>query len=70
MVNGEDTFAFKHALAAEAQRLGFAAFGVTSAAENPVRAARLGAWLEAGMHGQMEWMEGRELPGVAALQKD
>ena len=60
MVNGEVTLAFKQALAAEAQRLGFAAFGVTSAVENPDRAARLGAWLEAGMHGQMEWMEGRE----------
>ncbi len=60
MVNGEVTLAFKQALAAEAQRLGFAAFGVTAAAEDPVRAARLGAWLEAGMHGQMEWMEGRE----------
>ncbi len=60
MVNSEVTLGFKQALAAEAQRLGFAAFGVTSATENSVRAERLGAWLEAGMHGQMEWMEGRE----------
>ena len=47
-------------LAAEAARLGFAACGIASAVENPQRAARLGQWLEAGMHGAMEWMDARE----------
>ncbi len=49
----------KQALAVEAQRLGFAACGVTSAADDPLRAARLGEWLDAGCHGSMEWMATR-----------
>ncbi len=46
-------------LAAEAARLGFAAFGVAPAAENPRAAAGLEAWLAEGMHGSMGWMEER-----------
>ncbi len=44
---------------AEAQRLGFCAFGIAPAAEDGVAAARLGDWLEADMHGGMEWMAAR-----------
>ncbi|HEX8059153.1 MAG TPA: tRNA epoxyqueuosine(34) reductase QueG [Novosphingobium sp.] len=46
-------------LAAEAKRLGFAAFGIAPAAENPRAAARLETWLAEGMHGSMRWMEER-----------
>ena len=46
-------------LEAEARRLGFAAFGVAPAAEDPLAAARLGEWIAAGMHGGMGWMEER-----------
>ncbi len=59
MVNAPTTSGLKDALAAEAARLGFAACGVATAQEDPVRAARLEEWLSAGSHGQMEWMEGR-----------
>jgi len=43
----------------EARELGFCAFGVAGADEDAVRAARLDAWLDAGMHGSMGWMEER-----------
>ncbi|PNU04102.1 tRNA epoxyqueuosine(34) reductase QueG [Novosphingobium guangzhouense] len=43
----------------EARALGFCAFGVASAAPDEDRAARLDAWLAAGMHGSMGWMEER-----------
>ena len=49
----------KAALEKEAQRLGFVAFGIAAAADDPVRAARLGEWLDAGMHGSMDWMATR-----------
>lgn len=39
--------------------MGFAACGVTAAAEDPLRAARLEEWLGDGMHGEMEWMDAR-----------
>ncbi len=61
MVNEQVTLGFKQALVAEALRLGFVACGIAAAREDPVRAARLGEWLGQGMHGQMEWMEGRAL---------
>ncbi len=61
MVNEQVTLGFKQALVAEAQRLGFAACGIAAARVYPPRAARLGEWLGQGMHGQMEWMKGREL---------
>ncbi len=46
------------ALKAEAFRLGFASCGVTSADAHDGRPA-LGAWLEAGHHGTMDWMATR-----------
>ncbi|MEL7444806.1 MAG: tRNA epoxyqueuosine(34) reductase QueG [Pseudomonadota bacterium] len=46
-------------LQAEARRLGFAAFGVAPAVEDPIRADRLEQWLGEGHHGSMEWMEAR-----------
>ncbi|NVE95273.1 tRNA epoxyqueuosine(34) reductase QueG [Altererythrobacter lutimaris] len=61
MVNAALNVDLKSQLEAEAERLGFVAFGVTSAAEDPVRAARLTSWLEAGYHGSMGWMEEREV---------
>jgi epoxyqueuosine reductase len=47
------------ALKAEAARLGFAAVGVAPAAEDAAGAARLAEWLDAGMHGSMDWMAER-----------
>ncbi len=41
----------------EADALGFSAFGVCAADAAPGAGARLKAWLEAGMHGDMLWME-------------
>lgn len=51
-------------LRAEARALGFVAVGITPAEQAPASVARLRAWLGAGMHGQMAWMEGprRESP--------
>jgi epoxyqueuosine reductase len=46
-------------LAVEARRLGFAAHGIAPAAEDPGTAERLSQWLDAGMQGQMGWMEER-----------
>ncbi|GGY99493.1 tRNA epoxyqueuosine(34) reductase QueG [Novosphingobium colocasiae] len=51
--------AFVEALEIEARALGFVAFGVAPAAPDAARTARLDAWLAAGMHGTMDWMEGR-----------
>ncbi|WP_296678621.1 tRNA epoxyqueuosine(34) reductase QueG [Novosphingobium sp.] len=59
MVNLSSVQSLKHDLAAEARRLGFVACGVAAAAQDPLRAARLEEWLDAGMHGTMEWMEVR-----------
>ena len=59
MVNAASIQSLRHDLEAEARRLGFVAFGVAPAAEDPVRAARLEAWLGEGMHGQMAWMADR-----------
>ncbi|MFM5907872.1 MAG: tRNA epoxyqueuosine(34) reductase QueG [Novosphingobium sp.] len=59
MVNAAVTETIKQALAAEAARLGFVACGVASAGEDPLRAARLDAWLVQGAHGQMAWMADR-----------
>ncbi len=59
MVNSAATSSFKHDLAQEARRLGFVACGITAAAADPVRADRLDQWLDAGMHGTMEWMDAR-----------
>ena len=59
MVNAAEIAGLKADLAREAQRLGFAACGVTAATEDPARAARLEEWLAAGRHGDMEWMASR-----------
>ncbi len=48
------------ALAAEAGRLGFAAFGIAPADAAPETRARLRAWLAAGCHGDMLWMADTE----------
>jgi epoxyqueuosine reductase len=50
----------RHDLAAEAARLGFAAFGIADAAGDGERVRRLGAWLDAGHHATMGWMEARQ----------
>ncbi len=59
MVNTADIDDLADQLETEARRLGFAAFGVTGAAEDPLRAERLEQWLGEGHHGSMEWMEAR-----------
>jgi epoxyqueuosine reductase len=59
LVNAPVIAALKRDLAAEAARLGFAAYGIAPAAEDSVRAGRLAQWLGAGHHGTMEWMEAR-----------
>jgi len=59
LVNAASPTSLKQDLAAEARRLGFAACGIAAAAEDPLRAARLEGWLEAGMHGEMGWMADR-----------
>ncbi|QFT76500.1 tRNA epoxyqueuosine(34) reductase QueG [Erythrobacter sp. THAF29] len=59
MVNGAATLNLVERLEKQARELGFVAFGVASAKEDPVRAARLEEWLGEGHHGTMEWMETR-----------
>ena len=48
---------FRERLETEARALGFVAFGVTRADAAPRTAERLRAWLDAGAHGDMIWME-------------
>ena len=52
-----DKKSLKIALRAEAERLGFVAFGVTSADAD--YAAELSEWLESGAAGEMDWMAAR-----------
>ncbi len=59
MVNAEAIDGLKAALTDEAKRLGFAAIGFAPAEDNPLQAARLREWLDAGRHGTMDWMEDR-----------
>ena len=59
MVNDAARINLTQRLDEEARKLGFAAFGVASAAEDPVRAQRLEEWLGDGHHGTMDWMETR-----------
>lgn len=54
-----DNAGLKTALAAAAQRLGFAAAGVAAADAVPQAAARLHQWLADGCHGDMIWMAAR-----------
>ncbi|WP_421836371.1 tRNA epoxyqueuosine(34) reductase QueG [Novosphingobium sp.] len=58
MVNSAETMLVSR-IKAEATRLGFAACGIAPATDDPLRAARLEAWLAGGNHGSMEWMETR-----------
>jgi epoxyqueuosine reductase len=59
LVNAPETASLKHDLAAEAQRLGFAACGIAPASEDRLNSARLERWLGDGMHGEMGWMADR-----------
>ncbi|KPF63839.1 tRNA epoxyqueuosine(34) reductase QueG [Porphyrobacter sp. AAP60] len=59
MVKAPATSGLAARIADEAAALGFAACGFASAAEDPVRAARLEQWLGEGHHGSMEWMAAR-----------
>ncbi|WP_246438916.1 tRNA epoxyqueuosine(34) reductase QueG [Novosphingobium piscinae] len=59
MVNDPVPAALVAELRAEAARLGFAACGIAPATAPAGAAVRLRAWLDAGMHGQMGWMEER-----------
>ncbi|RIV83648.1 tRNA epoxyqueuosine(34) reductase QueG [Aurantiacibacter zhengii] len=59
MVNCRDTISLEQALKAKARELGFAAVGITHAQDDPLRAERLHAWLGAGCHGDMAWMQDR-----------
>lgn len=59
MVNVSATDRLASRIFEEARGLGFAACGIASASEDPVRAQRLEEWLGEGNHGSMEWMESR-----------
>ena len=50
---------FTARLKAEAEALGFVAFGIARADAAPESAARLREWLDSGAHGDMIWMEER-----------
>lgn len=54
-------------LRAEAERLGFVAFGICPADAAPEASRRLSEWLARGMHGQMLWMERPERAAPRAL---
>ncbi|MFB0874165.1 MULTISPECIES: tRNA epoxyqueuosine(34) reductase QueG [unclassified Sphingobium] len=54
-----ETETLEQRLKAEAARLGFAACRIAPADAAPEAAARLRAWLDAGHHGDMLWMEER-----------
>ncbi|MCL6250222.1 tRNA epoxyqueuosine(34) reductase QueG [Altererythrobacter sp. KTW20L] len=59
MVNAAVISLIQEKLRAKAAELGFAAVGFAPAEDDPVRAARLHAWLDAGHHGTMGWMKDR-----------
>ncbi|MEE4316085.1 MAG: tRNA epoxyqueuosine(34) reductase QueG [Erythrobacter sp.] len=59
MVNDPATPDLAARIAAEARALGFAACGIASARNDPLRSARLEEWLGEGYHGSMEWMAAR-----------
>ncbi len=58
MVNLAET-TVQDQLREKARELGFAAIGFAPAEDDPVRAARLHEWIEAGYHGEMQWMADR-----------
>ena len=59
MVNPPPTADLKPRLIEKARELGFVAVGFAPAEDDPLRARRLEEWLEAGFHGDMDWMEAR-----------
>jgi epoxyqueuosine reductase len=59
LVNGAEIAALKQDLAREAARLGFADCAIAPADADPRHGARLAEWIEAGRHGEMEWMATR-----------
>ncbi|AKH43173.1 epoxyqueuosine reductase [Altererythrobacter atlanticus] len=59
MIRGPDLVDLKARLVDQARLLGFATIGFAPAADNPEQARRLREWLDAGMHGEMQWMEDR-----------
>lgn len=58
-VVNSDLSDFAKSLKDQASALGFCAFGIAPAQEDGARAGALAAWLDAGMHGTMEWMQAR-----------
>jgi epoxyqueuosine reductase len=56
IADGQQPPALRAGLAAEAERLGFAAFGIAPADAAPAAGARLRQWLDDGCHGEMLWM--------------
>ena len=64
MVNGSarigENPSLSAALQAQAHALGFVACGIAPATNDARAAARLGEWLDAGMHGEMAWMADRQ----------
>ncbi|TCD06578.1 tRNA epoxyqueuosine(34) reductase QueG [Erythrobacteraceae bacterium CFH 75059] len=59
MVNNDATRVLAARLREQARALGFVAVGFAPAATDPLRRARLLAWLDEGRHGSMAWMESR-----------
>jgi epoxyqueuosine reductase len=59
VVNAADTDALKQRLKAKARELRFVAVGFAPAEDDPLRSRRLQEWLDAGLHGEMAWMEDR-----------
>ena len=59
MVNARVTSSLEDRLKAKAAELGFVACGIAPATDRPGQAERLRAWLDAGYHGTMGWMEDR-----------
>ncbi|MEO7277627.1 MAG: tRNA epoxyqueuosine(34) reductase QueG [Sphingomicrobium sp.] len=61
------SLSLEDAIRAEAERLGFAAFGITRADAADGAGLELTRWLEAGNHGTMGWMEERAHHRVSPL---
>ncbi len=59
MVNAGVITKLQQDLRLKAAELGFAVVGFAPAADDPLRSARLHAWLDEGFHGTMGWMEDR-----------
>ncbi|MEA1618632.1 tRNA epoxyqueuosine(34) reductase QueG [Erythrobacter sp. T5W1-R] len=59
MVNAAASHDLARRLAQVAESLGFAACGIASAGEDPLRGERLEQWLGEGHHASMEWMATR-----------